>query len=101
MLTWWGIVIAMGSLLFAGLGGVEKSDGTHYAITSPTELATIAGGQEILWNIYFSATTFSTIMDGGLAPVGPWTRAVVAVESITGALLVALLVFVLGRRVAR
>lgn len=34
-------------------------------------------------------------------PAGTGTRAVVAVESITGALLVALLVFVLGRRVAR
>lgn len=101
VLSWWGIVIATGGVLFAGLGGVKNGNGTHYAITSPTELGTIAGWQEILWNGYFSVTTFSTIMDGGLAPVGPWTRAVVAVESITGALLVALLIFVLGRRVAR
>lgn len=40
-------------------------------------------------------------MDGGLAPAGPWTRTVVAVESITGTLLVAFLVFVLGRRDAQ
>lgn len=40
-------------------------------------------------------------MDGGLAPAGPWTRAVVAVESNIGAVLVSLLVFVPGRHVAR
>lgn len=39
-------------------------------------------------------------MDSGFAPVGTGTR-VVAVKSITGAVLVAFLVFVLGRRVAR
>lgn len=44
--------------------------------------------------------TFSTIMDGGLTPAGPGTQTV-AVESITGALLIALLVFVLGRRTTR
>lgn len=36
-------------------------------------------------------------MDGGLAPAETGTRVVVAVELITGALLVAFLVFVLGR----
>ncbi|MFC6964932.1 pentapeptide repeat-containing protein [Halocatena marina] len=101
VLTWWGGVIFTAGLLFAGLGGVKDATGTTYAIASLGELRTVAGWQEILLNIYFSVTTFSTIMDGGLAPAGNGTRAVVAVESITGALLVALLVFVLGRRVAR
>jgi uncharacterized protein YjbI with pentapeptide repeats len=101
VLTWWGGVMLTAGFLLAGLGGVRNAAGTEYAITALSELRTIAGWQEILWNVYFSITTFSTIMDGGLAPVGPWTRVVVAVESLTGALLVALLVFVLGRRVAR
>ncbi|WP_267900537.1 pentapeptide repeat-containing protein [Halocatena pleomorpha] len=101
VLIWWGIVILTAGLLFAGLGGVKDATGTNYAITSLSQLRTVTGWQDILMNIYFSVTTFSTIMDGGLAPAGIGTRAIVAVESITGALLVALLVFVLGRRTAR
>jgi uncharacterized protein YjbI with pentapeptide repeats len=101
VLTCWGGVILTAGFLLAGLGGIKNAAGTEYALTSLSELGTITGWQELLWNVYFSITTFSTIMDGGLAPVGPWTRIVVAVESLTGALLVALLVFVLGRRVAR
>lgn len=101
VLMWWGTVILTAGLLFSIGGGVTDSDGPPHAITSLGELGTIAGLKDILWNLYFSIITFSTIMDGGLAPVGPWTRVVVAGESITGALLVALLVFVLGRRVAR
>ncbi|WP_330633773.1 pentapeptide repeat-containing protein [Halocatena halophila] len=101
VLTWWGGVILSSGLLFAGLGGVRDSTNTEYAITSLSQLWTIAGWQEVLMNIYFSITTFSTIMDGGLAPAGNGMRVIVAIESIIGALLVALLVFVLGRRTAR
>lgn len=101
VLFWWGLVIATGGFLFSGLGGVKRSDGTHYAITSLAELGTITGLKEVGWNLYFSTITFSTIMDGGLAPVGPWTRAVVAGESLAGIVLTALFVFILGRRTAR
>lgn len=101
VLIWWGIVIFAAGALFPFVGGVTDADGTEYTITSLREVGTIAGWQDILMNIYFSITTFSTIMDGGLSPAGNGTRAVVAVKSITGALLVALLVFVLGRRTAR
>ncbi|WP_248908843.1 ion channel [Halocatena marina] len=55
----------------------------------------------MLLNVYFSVTTFSTIMDVDLAPAGPGARVLVAGESIAGALLVALLVFVLGWQIAR
>ncbi len=101
VLTWWlGVIFAAG-ILFSISGGVTDSNGTHYAITSLGELETIAGWQALLMNVYFSVTTFSTIMDGGLAPAGTGTRAIVAIESVMGALFVALLVFVLGRRTAR
>ncbi len=101
VLTWWAGVILSAGLLFAGLGGVKDATGTDYAITSLSQLRTVAGWQDILMNIYFSVTTFSTIMDGELAPVGPWSRAVVAVESLAGIVLTALFVFILGRRTAR
>lgn len=98
---WWAIVILTAGTLFSLSGGVKNTIGTHYAITSPAELGTIAGLKEFLWNMYFSVTTFSTVMDGGLAPVGPWTRVVVAGESLAGIVLTALFVFILGRRTAR
>jgi hypothetical protein len=52
-------------------------------------------------NIYFSCITFSTSGYGDLSPAALGTRALVFVESLIVAALVALLVFVLGRRVAR
>ncbi|WP_248910560.1 pentapeptide repeat-containing protein [Halocatena marina] len=101
LLIWWGLVIAAGGVLFSAVGGVMGADGTHYAITSLAELGTLAGWKEVGWNLYFSLATFTTIMDGGLAPVGPWTRAIVAGESLAGIVLTALFVFILGRRTAR
>ena len=71
------------------------------AITSLGELGTMAGLDEVLLNIYFSVITFSTIGYGDLSPAGPWSRLLVGIESIAGALLLALLIFVLGRRVER
>jgi Ion channel. len=70
-------------------------------IESLAELATAAGWSDILLNGYFSIITFSTIGYGDLSPHGPVSRVLVAVESLAGAVLVALLIFVLGRRVAR
>lgn len=101
VLCWWGIVILVAGLLFPFAGGGEDSEDTVYAITSLAELGTRAGWNEMLLNMYFSVTTFSAIMDGNLAPAGWGSRVIVAVESIVGALLIALLIFVLGRRVTR
>jgi uncharacterized protein YjbI with pentapeptide repeats len=58
-------------------------------------------GSELLWGIYFSIITFTTIGYGDLYPVGTGSKVLVGAESLSGALLVALFVFVLGRRVAR
>lgn len=46
---------------------------------------------------YFSTVTFTTLGYGDLQPIG-WAKAIASVESFIGALLLALLVFVLGRR---
>ena len=102
-LKWWAWVIATAAVLLPYTGGVENANGTRHAI-SVTELGSrTAGGmvQDLLINAYFSVITFSTIGYGDLAPAGPISRAIVAVESVLGALLVALLIFVLGRRVSR
>lgn len=48
-------------------------------------------------HLYFSTVTFTTLGYGDFQPVG-WARWLATVESFVGALLMALLVFVLGRR---
>ncbi|MFB6176932.1 MAG: ion channel [Halobaculum sp.] len=48
-----------------------------------------------------ASITFSTIGYGNLAPHGFWSQLFVGIESLAGAVLVALFIFVLGRRTAR
>jgi uncharacterized protein YjbI with pentapeptide repeats len=101
LLGWWAAIIIGAGLLFPFVGGIKDSNGGTYAINSLAELGTWAGWNDLLINIYFSIITFSTIGYGDLSPAAPGSRVLVAFESITGALLLALLIFVLGRRVAR
>nr|WP_274381014.1 pentapeptide repeat-containing protein [Halorussus salinus] len=58
-------------------------------------------GGLFLRSLYFSTVTFTTLGYGDYHPVGPAAKALAGAESLAGALLVALFVFVLGRRVAR
>lgn len=55
----------------------------------------------LLESIYFSALTFTTLGMGDYAPVGGGGQALATLNTALGAILVALLVFVLGRRAAR
>ena len=50
-------------------------------------------------SLYFSFITFSTLGYGDIRPVGPIARAIAAAEAFLGSLLMALLVFVLTRRI--
>lgn len=68
----------------------------------PAAVSVAVGGLgEFLWGLYFSVITFTTIGYGDLYPVGTFAKVLVGAESLSGAVLVALFVFVLGRRVAR
>jgi hypothetical protein len=100
-ITAWLLVILVFGLVYPFAGGIKDSGGTRYQISSLSELATFEGWNDLLLNVYFSGITFSTIGYGDLSPAAPGTRALVFVESLLSAVLVALLVFVLGRRVAR
>lgn len=53
-----------------------------------------------LRSLYFSAITFTTLGYGDIAPVGNAARVVAGLESLVGAMLTALLVFVLSRRIS-
>lgn len=101
VLGWWVIVIGVSALLFPWIGGIKDDSDEVYALTSLSELTSFAGWNEWGLNLYFSTITFSTIGYGDLSPASPLARLLVSIESIAGALLLALLVFVLGRRVAR
>jgi hypothetical protein len=61
----------------------------------PAERAGVLGT-----HLYFSTVTLTTLGDGDFQPVG-WARWIATVESFVGALLMALLTFVLGRRATR
>jgi voltage-gated potassium channel Kch len=51
-------------------------------------------------NLYFSVVTFTTLGYGDIRPIGTTARFLAGLESFVGALMVALVVFVLGRRVS-
>ena len=55
----------------------------------------------LLQSFYFSVITFTTIGYGDLYPTGAGSKLLVGIESLSGAIFIALFVFVLGRQVAR
>lgn len=98
------ILICGGLYPFAG-GFESSSTGAAYRFhLPPTEFSRTAildGIATFLQSIYFSVITFTTIGYGDLYPTGAWSKVLVGFESLSGAILIALFVFVLGRRVAR
>jgi hypothetical protein len=57
---------------------------------------------EVIWqSLYYSTLTFTALGFGDFRPVGGLGQFVTIVETATGAILLALLVFVFGRRAAR
>ncbi len=105
-------IILVAGVLYPLAGGIasDSTNTTHEfpggdvlaADSLSTTVSLAAGGLgEFLWGLYFSVITFTTIGYGDLYPVGTAAKVLVGVESLSGAVLVALFVFVLGRRVAR
>ncbi|MFC7195174.1 potassium channel family protein [Halosimplex aquaticum] len=98
------MTIVGAGFLYPFIGGVEDGQ-TIYRIDlvpAAPALADLGGAVEALSRgIYFSAITFTTIGYANVAPHGPWSRVLVGIESLVGAILIALFVYVLGRRTAR
>jgi len=92
----YSLAIIAGFALLFPLGGWMKpagGDPVTYAeiATTPSELLTA---------VYYSTLTFTALGFGDFRPVG-FGRALTTIETGLGAVLLALLVFILGRRAAR
>jgi uncharacterized protein YjbI with pentapeptide repeats len=90
----WGVFY---TLFSEGTTGAVEAE----SVASPLALFTPNGAVTLGKNVYFSIVTFTTLGYGDVQPVGTIARTLAGIESFIGALLVALVVFVLGRRVAR
>jgi len=71
--------------------------------SNPITWTRILEGEPVLLleSIYFSALTFTTLGMGDYTPVGGGGQALATFNTVFGAILIALLVFVFGRRAAR
>lgn len=99
-----GVLILACGLLYPFVGGFESSaNDAAYRIplTDAYRVFSLDGAETLLQGIYFSIITFTTIGYGDLYPTGVGSKVLVGFESLAGAILIALFVFVLGRQVAR
>lgn len=96
VLTVSSVVIALFAVIYP-LTGSFKNDGEIYSLSlsnsAMENLLTLIDG------FYFSLVTFTTVGYGDFQPAGVGARFLAGIESLLGALLMALLVFVLGRSV--
>jgi len=96
------VVIVVCAFLFPLTGGIEETTGDD---TARWALGNLSGQLSyirlvLVKSLYFSTITFTTLGYGDISPVGTTARAVAGIESLLGALLTALLVFVLSRRIS-
>ena len=97
------VVVVGWSFMYATLTEGTSGDAaglTTEGLDSLSQLATPEGADIMVKNLYFSIVTFTTLGYGDIQPVGTLSRFLAGLESFLGALLVALVVFVLGRRVS-
>ncbi|MUV89079.1 hypothetical protein GJ629_03490 [Halapricum sp. CBA1109] len=99
----WAIIVIFG-ILYSIVGGitVTTKPATHaFDLPQLVSFSVPVPIETLLINLYFSIVTFTTLGYGDIQPSNGATQALAGVESLLGAVLIALLVFVLGRRAAR
>lgn len=95
-----GMLIFLCGIVYS-VSGIARQNSETYRITVADLTNPVAVLVDLLNGWYFSVITFSTIGYGDFYPASPVSRLLVGVESLAGALFIALFVFVIGRRVAR
>lgn len=94
-----GVVIAIFGVLYTLVGGVRPTVSSSDPIMFHEIMFQLPEPvRTVLVNLYFSAVTFTTLGYGDIQPATGLSRTLASVESFIGALLIALLVYVFGRR---
>ncbi|WP_436927152.1 pentapeptide repeat-containing protein [Halosimplex amylolyticum] len=96
------VVIVGAAVVYPLTGGVREvftDSAITYTLEDPGDAPVQWIGRVLFKSLYFSVITFTTLGYGDIQPVGAAARLVAGVESLLGALLAALLVFVLTRLV--
>lgn len=86
--------------LTAGIQEATGSETITWSLESPEDAPPFYIAFIFVKSLYFSMITFSTLGYGDIRPVGGAARALAGVESLLGSILMALLVFVLTRRIS-
>jgi hypothetical protein len=97
-----GAAVALWGVFYTliGEGTRGQSELTTTGLKGTAQLASVDGLEVLGKNIYFSLVTFTTLGYGDIQPIGATASMLAGLEAFFGAMLVALVVFVLGRRVA-
>ena len=94
------IVIVGFALLFPLTGGIQEIQGNQaitYSLENPEDAPQWWIARVVFKSLYFSMVTFATLGYGDIQPIGAGARFLAGLEALLGALLAALLVFVLAR----
>jgi uncharacterized protein YjbI with pentapeptide repeats len=101
VIGWSAFVIGLFSLAYLAIGGIRRvsPEGGLGATITWTRLPEAPG---VVWDsLYYSTLTFTALGFGDFRPTDTIGQLLTIVETATGAVLLALLVFVLGRRAAQ
>jgi hypothetical protein len=101
-------VIVVSALLYPLTGGIQEvvvegeATGVTWEINDPEAASRYPPGwllSVFLKSLYFSVVTFTTLGYGDISPLGTYARAIAGIEALTGTALMAMLVWVLARRI--
>ena len=96
-------LILLCAALYPLIGGIQEtvgSDTTTWTLESPKDAPPFWLAHILVRSLYFSVITFSTLGYGDIRPIGTVARWLAGAESLLGSILMALLVFVLTRRIS-
>ena len=96
-------LILLSAAMYPLTGGIQETAGgetTTWTLESPEDAPPFWIAYILVRSLYFSVITFSTLGYGDIRPVGTVARWLAGAESLLGSILMALLVFVLTRRIS-
>jgi len=101
VVAWSAAIVATFAAVYLAGGWVRPVE-SGGSLGRPVSWTQLPGDPSVLWeSFYYSTLTFTALGFGDFRPVGTLGQFLTVLETASGALLLALLVFVLGRRAAR